>query len=982
MASRLLVPLFSTSATAVLTHFSEGDGYAEETLPDGTKRMRDAIRSYTFERYLAVGDGDVASAVRVAYGIRGTAHGDVEGVVFENGSMNPIVGADVFALADPRTDPAAPAPATYREYRKLAQAAWGHSGVMSQMETDVGVMPSWTGEFSGPLPPGAYFLVARTPDRGLSPLVPVTIAEGRTTVAHLSLPAAGRIEYRVQDQGGMASPARITFVRTDAAGDDLDWDGSNEPELGDPRYDHGIVKHEFTMNGHGAVGVPPGEYDVVASRGIEFGVAGAHVEVRPGANAPVHLVLAREVDTAGWVSADLHVHSGASVDSGLPQSLRVKAAVAEGLEFFAATDHDYVSWFLAHVLRLGVEQFLKVMPGVETSPLEYGHFNGFPMAYDDTKWPNRDAPPWPGRRLGDVWQEMRERSSAPADTFVVEVNHPRDGMMGYFGQIGMAGYSLERKTPGMETCAAPLERAPCDFEAFELLNGKNFQYLHTPTVVEEADYYRCMSAIIASRNAADFPQKDGAGGLCADLQKGPAGCDAAKAAAAAADRTGPVDDATAAAVVLADHCRWHEAFRAEMARCGSATLLDCKRIALEALKYLSVRYMVERTPSENDRYFETTAATDIGCSLEDACTECVCAAHPECCQDPPAEGETGTGTGWTPACEAACRAECPASLDRPCTSRFQPVEDWFAFLDAGFDKAVVANSDSHGLQKEIGLPRNFVASPTDSPFAIDANELTRAVRAKRVILSSGPFLDFEVAGASGASAGPGQTLDASGGGDLTARLVIRTPSWFKVDRVEIYRNSKLEKRIFPDRPKEEVVDLDATIALGRPAEDSWYVVFAYGLNDPDQLSPVYKREAYGNILISTIISLAAQQILSSFGSVLDAIGGADAIGQLLGGVELPDSFPNLPWATTNAIKVDVDGGGWRPPKARVAADGSFELPPFCTRPCAPQAGPDGAPTRTTCGENQVCIPDTASPRGGMCGIPVPKGCVGLQKSGV
>ncbi|MBM4396093.1 MAG: hypothetical protein FJ087_10420, partial [Deltaproteobacteria bacterium] len=39
MASRLLVPLFSTSATAVLTHFSEGDGYAEETLPDGTKRM-------------------------------------------------------------------------------------------------------------------------------------------------------------------------------------------------------------------------------------------------------------------------------------------------------------------------------------------------------------------------------------------------------------------------------------------------------------------------------------------------------------------------------------------------------------------------------------------------------------------------------------------------------------------------------------------------------------------------------------------------------------------------------------------------------------------------------------------------------------------------------------------------------------------------------------------------------------------------------
>ena len=42
-------------------------------------------------------------------------------------------------------------------------------------------------------------------------------------------------------------------------------------------------------------------------------------------------------------------------------------------------------------------------------------------------------------------------------------------------------------------------------------------------------------------------------------------------------------------------------------------------------------------------------------------------------------------------------------------------DDWLRLFNHGFDVAGLANSDSHGTDVEVGLPRNWVASPTDSP---------------------------------------------------------------------------------------------------------------------------------------------------------------------------------------------------------------------------------------------------------------------------
>lgn len=986
MPSKLLVPLYSTSATAVLTHFSEGDRLTED--------LKDQNRVFTFTRYLAVGDGDVGSVLRTVYTLRGTPHGEVRGVVLEEGSMRPLTHVNVFVLQDYRNGSETP-PITFSEYRAKAVKIFGHSGFVSQMQTDLGLDTVLDGDFSGPLPPGRYFAVAHDKDRGSSRLVPFTIVEDATTTVKLTLPPPGVVDYMVEDESGSTLPVKLSFIPLDSTGLRFDWDGANAPEMNDPRYDHGILKHELSVTGSGSVTLPPGKYDVVISRGIEYGIAEVKgFEVKAGQRKPLHATLRREVDTTGYIAGDFHVHARNSVDSGLKLDLRVKAAITEGLEFFSSSDHDTETNYEPIIAKLDVRQFLKTQVGAEVSPLEYGHFNGYPLRYDDTRWTVHDPPPWPGRTLSEIWKGMRDRSAVGPEEFIIQVNHPRDGFMGYFGQIGMKGYSLERKTPGMEMCNKVLEEAPCDFDAFEVLNGKNFQYLHTPTVKEAHDYNACYKEIVRAHSTSGFVVRndDFESAVCGWLQKDPLP-NCAQAIEDAKSLDGLSDEQLAKRITDRDHCNWHRAFREAVAKaCNLGTsLTDCKRGALEALKLLSLRYQLERMPEENDAYFATTSETDVGCDYKKAmagcevssqagcggtdkcpCEQCVCAIRPECCKT-----TSSGGTGWSQECVDLCRNDCHGCENRPCTSRFQPLEDWFHFLDVGFDKTAVGNSDSHNLVNEIGSPRNFIASSTDSVQALDPQELNRSIKQGRVVVSSGPMIDFRIITGHG-SALIGDTI-SSDGGPIKAWLRVQTASWFKVDRIEIWSNSRLIKRLFPDKPKEEITDFEGEIDLGTPAQDAWYLVIAYGLNDPEQLAPVYKRHPYGDILFSTVISLGAQQLLASFGSLLDLLPpGLLDLESLLGALELPDSFPVFPWAATNPIRVDINGDGFTPPKAKQGTDGKWALPPFCAQPCIPVLGLDGAPTRSNCGENQVCVPSEKDPKVGTCKAPIPTYCVGLQ----
>jgi len=1011
--SKILIPIFSTSATAVMTHKSA----SSMEIVDG--KPTDNRRTYSFTRYLVVGEGDVGSVLEVVYDEKGYPTGTVSGLVLDAETLAPVDHASVFAIRDPRPSPDDPAPQTYDALVKACLEEFGNQGIVSQMQSDLGLDPVLNGDYSGPLLPGRYFLVAFTKGRGVSRPVPITMKEGGHEIVHLAIPPTGEVHYVVRDEQGQLLPSRLSFIALNDEGKPMKWDGKNRVELGGTRYDQGVYYAEHSASGGGTVSLPAGSYEVYVSRGFEYSIS--HIpkfDVEGGQSVPLQALLVHEIDTTGYISADFHVHCQPSIDSSLPLELRIRANAAEGVEFITSTDHDFLTDYTPYINELGLNTFVNSAVGVETTTLEFGHYNGFPMEYDNTDVPVHDPPPWYGYSLQKVWEMMAERvdESADPDSFVVQVNHPRDGFMGYFSQLGLKGYNLQRSTPAMEMCNPQTEKIPCDFQAVELMNEKRFELLRTPTVAEKHMHNDCFNQIMEATSAGVVMgafDVDPADVACWDLRQPPHdNCDTIDQEISGSKKTGLE---LAAQYAVRDHCRWHEEFAAEISDCSEAQgLIICKKLALDALKLLTVRYMMEKTPREQAAYFGMTPELEVGCDYGKAmagckanlndqdmavagcgggdcpCELCVCEYHPECClnqgQEVEEEETKLLGTGWNEQCVEACRNECHGCGIQPCMSKQEVWEDWFSFLNHGFNVTAVGNSDSHNTKAEVGLPRNYVASSTDSVEIIDKDEIFRNVKEHRLIVSTGPFLYFSINGAT-----VGDTLSEPGGDKLQVHINVQTASWFGVDRIEIYRNAALEQIIRIEPEPEEIVDFDEVLELDLPKQDSWYVVVAYGLDSKYLLSPVYKRTPLGKMLIPTIMAMGAKSILISFQPLLDEaqkqVPGIDinsAIGGLLGTEELPDSFPMFPLAFTNPIWVDLKGDGFEPPDGVDAdGDGKWDLPPFCSQPCEvpkPEFDEEGNPLEleNPCGDNQTCVPDSEGSTKGTCMIPIMDSCIGSQ----
>ena len=61
------------------------------------------------------------------------------------------------------------------------------------------------------------------------------------------------------------------------------------------------------------------------------------------ADQSLEAVLAKVVDSHGWMSADLHVHAVNSADSSLGNDRRALSFLAEGVDVLVSTDHEVVT---------------------------------------------------------------------------------------------------------------------------------------------------------------------------------------------------------------------------------------------------------------------------------------------------------------------------------------------------------------------------------------------------------------------------------------------------------------------------------------------------------------------------------------------------------------------------------------------------------------------------------------------------------------
>ncbi|MBI4952648.1 MAG: CehA/McbA family metallohydrolase [Myxococcales bacterium] len=106
------------------------------------------------------------------------------------------------------------------------------------------------------------------------------------------------------------------------------------------------------------------------------------------------------------------------------------------------------------------------------------------------------------------------------------------------------------------------------------------------------------------------------------------------------------------------------------------------------------------------------------------------------------------------------------------------LEDWYALLNAGLRKVATGNSDSHKIAyHEAGFPRNWVAVAADDPGHFDLRAFLTGLRAGRVVVSSGPFIDLRAGGK-----GLGETVPP---GDVAVEVRVDAPAWLDLTLVEL-----------------------------------------------------------------------------------------------------------------------------------------------------------------------------------------------------
>jgi hypothetical protein len=475
----LAAPIFTSSLTAVY-----GAAFWPELDEDGDPIQPPDGTVFTYERYLAVGEGDVGSAVDNLYTAfadngRPVELGTLTGHVLEMGSLDALSGVQILVYVN---DP---------DSERDALGLPPKEDLFTHFTSDVGRDDVPDGSFGGRVPGGEYLLVVKDPTRGLGTPREVTVPDGGVVQTGLYAARSAILEVEVIDDWSRPLPCKVSLRPVDE-GTDISL-----PDLGDPYIGGGYSKVFLLPAGTGRMDLPAGRYDVLITRGLEYTLYDSAssgwpdgVVLNPGQVSRIDAVLGREVDSTGFISADLHVHATASHDSGIPLETRVISMVSEGVEFLAGTDHDVITDYRPVIESLGLDMWLQATPGLETTTMELGHYLAFPLQID-YQAENGGALDWTGLQPFQLIQELQELGAwGPTETAVI-VAHPRDGILGYFDQYGLSHFEGSLLTPELDPSFLNIgnellaeDNFTLDFDGFELLNGKRMELIRTPTQAE------------------------------------------------------------------------------------------------------------------------------------------------------------------------------------------------------------------------------------------------------------------------------------------------------------------------------------------------------------------------------------------------------------------------------------------------------------------------------------------------------------------
>ena len=454
-----------------------------QALPPSTLPAGD---SFKFKRYFIVGGGSVSDISDVAFDLIGTRTGLVSGKVVEDQTHQPVEKARVVIVAE--------------DGRKVTSSL-----------TDA------TGRFGAQVPAGKYGIAVQFSDRHTPAHTQVEVKEGARHFENIVISAPAKLSVRVVSKTEGPLPAKVTLVGESELAHkgwlpreylfDLKMGETRRytdmvEDTDDPATRQYIEKFKYTEpDGTLVTEARPGKYKLVVSRGMEYGLFERDVELVAGQNIQVSAEIERLLDTSGYLSADFHLHSQYSLDSGHSLDKRVKSFAGEGLEYAVSTDHNFVVDYADTIAHLDLNRWVNSAIGLELTTLDRGHFNGFPLesapiplspsdeyqgAYENTiATRTYGSFEWNNKTPQEVFDALRAMG-AEGEEALVQVNHPRSPILGYFSQYNVDADNLMVK--GETGLLAPnsVERPQYsaanfswDFDVIEVLNAKDFTYFHT-----------------------------------------------------------------------------------------------------------------------------------------------------------------------------------------------------------------------------------------------------------------------------------------------------------------------------------------------------------------------------------------------------------------------------------------------------------------------------------------------------------------------
>ncbi len=152
---------------------------------------------------------------------------------------------------------------------------------------------------------------------------------------------------------------------------------------------------------------------------------------------------------------------------------------------------------------------------------------------------------------------------------------------------------------------------------------------------------------------------------------------------------------------------------------------------------------------------------------------------------------------------------------------------WLQLLNRGHRYAGMAVCDAHTVWGNgTGGWRMYMPSASDEPSEIDWRENSRAAKAGRSYLTSGPFLQVTTDD----GRGPGDTARAMNGA-VKLHVRVQCTDWLDIDRVQVLVNGRARPELnftrakTPAKFKDSVVKFDETIAVPL-SEDAHIIVVA------------------------------------------------------------------------------------------------------------------------------------------------------------